>query len=248
MRSSPRALSSLLFIGFALASSSLWGAITITGVTDKTKYADSITFTVAADPNAVTTTATLDGVPVSVGVATAVNTVQYHELRAESRDGGGAIVDSKLVRFIVTASSRAGTEDGIPPHTPFRTVNDAPSAFAGSHLKVIAPAAWPIGLPIPIVAALRSDTDEPVRLNGVVTFQSFPKNRLQIRRGWGSITLPAIDQAGLRALGSEVNGLSSPAAINFEAAPLFTDVSGTIASDTNWAPELTHSCNRHADD
>src|SRR5678815_1129584 len=103
--------------------------ITIGNVVDKTKYDAPRSFTVTADPNASTTTATLDGQPTTVGSAVIVTAVGYHELKAESRTAQGALVDSKLVRFITRDPSRNGTEDGIPPHTPFRVVNDAPSAF-----------------------------------------------------------------------------------------------------------------------
>ena len=42
-------------------------AITVSGVADKTKYDNSVTVTITADPNAATTTATLDGAPFAVG-------------------------------------------------------------------------------------------------------------------------------------------------------------------------------------
>jgi hypothetical protein len=109
-----------------------------------------------------------------VGSANTVTQVRYHELRAESRDAGGTLVDSLLVRFIVRDSDREGSEDGIPPHTPFRSVPDAPSAFVGKTLKVSAPAAWPVGMPVPLVVMLRDGANESVWLNGVVKFGGFP--------------------------------------------------------------------------
>ena len=139
-------------LAFAALSISARGAITITNVVDKTKYDAPRSFTITADPNAATTTATLDGAATAVGSTVNVTAFGYHELKAESRTAGGVLVDSKTVRFIARDPGRLVTEDGIPPHTPFRTVNDAPSAFAGQTLKVIAPAAWPAGLPVPIVA------------------------------------------------------------------------------------------------
>jgi hypothetical protein len=211
------------------------GAITITGVVDKTKYNNTATFLIVADPNAASTTATLDDAPVAVGSSVTVTEIRFHELRAESRDANGALVDSRLVRFIVRDNSgRGGTEDGIPPHTPFKSVPDAPSAFAGGTLKVIAPAAWPVGLPVPLAAVLRDQAGEGLRLNGTVTFAGLPRTRLLLRRGWGSATAAAIAEPGARALGAEVNGLEHNPTILFEAAPSFTDVSGAIASDTTW--------------
>jgi hypothetical protein len=224
------------FIAMALAlACTAPGAITISGVADKTKYNNTVTFTVTADPNAATTTATVDELPVAVGSAVTVTAISYHELRAESRTSGGALVDSRLIRFIVRDNAvRGDTESGIPPHTPFNTVNDAPSAFAGQTLNVIAPAAWPVGLPIPIAAVLRSAGNETVRLNGVVEFAAFPQTTLQMRRGWGSVLAPAASAAGVLNLAAAVNGLADNPAINIEAGPVFTNVSGTIAANTNW--------------
>ena len=208
--------------------------IVISGIADKTKYSTTATFTVTADPGAATTTATLDGVPVAVGSAVVVNGAFYHELKAESRTVANVLVDSKTIRFIVTASGRNGTEDGIPPFTPFKTVNDAPSAFAGKTLKVIAPAVWPTGLPVPIVSLLRGAGNETVRLNGLVNFAGFPGATMQMRRGWGSGLIPARTGAGTVNVNAQVTGLIHNPSITFVTAPVFTNVSGTIAANTNW--------------
>ena len=142
---------------------------------DKQKFSNTVTFTVTADASAATTTATLDGVPVAVGSPVTVTAVSYHELKAESRTAGNVLVDAQTRRFIVHDSTRAGSEDGIPPHTPFMSVPDAPSAFIGKTLKVSAPAAWPVGMPVPVAVLLRDGADENVRLNGVVKFGGFPQ-------------------------------------------------------------------------
>lgn len=208
--------------------------IVISGVADKTKYNTSVTFTVTADPGAATTTATLDGVPVTVGAAVIVNAASYHELKAESRTAANVLVDSKTIRFIVTAAGRNGTEDGIPPFTPFKTVNDAPSAFAGKTLKVIAPAVWPTGLPVPMVTLLRGAGDETVRLNGLVSFAGFPGTTIQMRRGWGSGLAPARTAAGTVNVNARVAGLSHNPSISIVDSPAFTNVSGILAANTNW--------------
>lgn len=202
---------------------------------DKTKYNNTVSFTVNADPLAATTTATLDGTPIAVGSQVTVTDVRYHELRAESRDAGGALVDSKLVRFIVRDNAvRGGSEDGIPPHTPYRIVNDAPSAFAGSTLKIVAPAAWPAGLPVPMAAVLRNGAGEGLRLNGVAKLAGFPANPIQLRRGWGSVLGAARTAAGPVAVGAVLNGVQHSPTIEIEAAPVFIDVSGSLVSDTTW--------------
>lgn len=224
---------SLIFLAGLLALPAARAAIAVSGVVDKTKYSNSVTVTITADPSASTTTATLDGAPFAVGTPVVVNSVRYHELKAESRTAGNVLVDSKTIRFIVHNSARNGSEDGIPSFTPYRMVNDAPSAFAGGTLKIIAPAAWPAGLPVPMAATLRASDNEPLWLNGVVTFDGFPGATLQLRRGWGSVTAPAAT-AGTLQVKAKVAGLTHNPSIVIEQAPVFTDVSGTISSNTTW--------------
>ena len=55
----PRAL---LILATSLAARTAHAAIGISGVTDKTKYNDTVSYTVTADGAAATTSATLDGV------------------------------------------------------------------------------------------------------------------------------------------------------------------------------------------
>src|SRR3954471_887038 len=125
MSLSPRAFARIA--AFALAMSApVHAAITVTGLADETKYNNTVSFSITADPNAATTTASLDGFPVAVGSTITITAISYHELRTESRTAAGALLDSKFIRFIVRDNAvRGDTEDGIPPHTPFRTVNDA---------------------------------------------------------------------------------------------------------------------------
>ena len=218
----------------AAAASSVSAAITISGVTDKTKYDNTVTFTITADPSAATTTATLDGVSVPVGGAVTVTSVRYHELSAISLSAESTVVDSKLIRFIVRDSTRNGSEDGIPQHTPYRTVDDAPTAFSGGTFRVIAPAAWPAGLPVPLAFTLRNAANEPLWLNGKITLGAWPGTVVQMRRGWGSVNAPALSTTGTVDVEASLAGLANHRSITLEAAPVFTNVSGTISSDTTW--------------
>ncbi|MEO7319323.1 MAG: hypothetical protein ABIZ56_10075, partial [Chthoniobacteraceae bacterium] len=237
-------LKKLLVALLSLAAYPGFAAITFSGIADKGKYTDAVTFTVVADSTAnTTTTATLDGVAQPVGVARTISDRMercYHEVAAVSRDNTtNAVVDTKLIRFILRDTERRaggdpGTEDGIPPFTPYKTVNDAPSAFAGQTLKVIAPVAWPANLPIPMAVKLVNGANETVRLGGRVTFSGFPGTTAQMRRGWGSVVAPAKTTAGAISVGGAVAGLSVNPTINIEAAPVFTDVSGVIVADTTW--------------
>ena len=101
-----RSTTLLSILGLSLASLSAQAAITFTGVADKTKYIDTLTFTVVADNTAnTTTTATLDGVSLPVGVARTLNQRfdrSFHQIVATSRDNTtNAVVDTKTVRLRV---------------------------------------------------------------------------------------------------------------------------------------------------
>jgi hypothetical protein len=216
-----------------LAAAPSFAAITVSNITDKAIVDAPRSFTVTADPAAATTTATLNGVPVPVGSAVNVTAIGFQELRAESRDAGGAIVDTEYIRFVTADPTREGSEYGIPPHTPYNSVNDAPSAFAGLTLKVIAPAAWPTGFPLPMAAKLVNGANESVRLNGLVAFGGFPGTTLKMRRGWGSVNVPAQTTPGLVDVNAVLNGLAHNPQVDVQAMT-FTDVSGTIAANTTW--------------
>lgn len=223
----------LVLLSAVVLAPSARAAIGISGLADKTKYTNSVTFTITADPAAAVTTATLNGAPFTVGSSVTVTSVRYHELKVESRDVSNVLVDSRTVRFIVTNSARGGSEDGLPTFTPYRAVNDAPSAFTGATFDVIAPSAWPAGLPIPVATILRTPANDPLRLNGTVTFGGSPSTPVQMRRGWGSAQLPPA-AAGTVQLQGQLAGLADNPSITIEAAPAFTDVSGTISSNTTW--------------
>lgn len=218
----------LLFTAFS------FGAVSVTGIVDKTKYDNTATFFVNPDAAGASTTATLDGAPVAVGANVTVTAVSYHEVKAESRDAGGALLSSQLVRFIIRNTARGGSEDGIPSHTPLKSVNDAPSAFAGGVLKIVAPQAWPAGLPVPVAATLRNGAGEGLRLNGIVYFAGLPHSPMQLRRGWGSVLGTAQANAGVVELGAKLNGLSANRQVTIESGVAYTAVSGTIAGDTTW--------------
>src|SRR3954469_17233285 len=74
--------------------------IIIANIADKTKYDAPRSFTVTADPNAATTTASLDGLSVAVGPPVSVTAFGYHELVAQSRAADSTLLDSIRVRFI----------------------------------------------------------------------------------------------------------------------------------------------------
>ena len=223
----------------ATAALTARAAIGITAPADKT-YAvnNTTTITVTADASAATTTATLNGAAFPIGAATVVNAYGFHELKAESRTAGNVLVDSQTRRFIIVDPARNGSENGIPPHTPYKIVNDAPSAFAGAVLRVHAPAKWPKDLAFPVGLRLEKETTpgvfEGLRLNGIVTAANFPSTRVQMRRGWGSVIVPPVSTAGVTSFDATVNGITTAAPVEIEASTIWTTLSGTISGTQNY--------------
>jgi hypothetical protein len=209
-------------------------AITVDGLQDEARYYDTVTFTVAA-PAGFRTAAALDGQPAEVGVPITENRVQYHELVVEQQPDDGGTTETLDIRFIVRNSQRMSTEDGIPTFTPPPTVADAPSAFAGATLSLVAPAKYPKGLTVPIIAFLRDAADEPVWLNGTVESSRFQAVPLLLHRGWGSVLLPDITEAGAYSYDARLAALAAAAPIHIEDTTTWTLKSGTIGSE-DWSP------------
>jgi hypothetical protein len=224
---------------------STYGAIPVTAPTDKNNaVSTTTTLTVGPDPAAATTAATLDGLPFPLATAMVVNTYGYHELLAESRTAGGVLVDSVQRRFNIVDPTRLNTENGIPPHTPYRIVNDAPSAFAGTTLQVLAPAVWTKDLPIPLAFRLvknvapagQPEVLEGVRLNGLVTASNFPGVAAQLRRGWGSVQATARSTAGTADFNAECNGVATTAPVQIEASTTWLNVPVSVTSTVTYPP------------
>jgi hypothetical protein len=161
MRSSgrPGYLSGLCLLLSALVSAR--AQVPVGGVVDKTVYSDQATFTVTNEAG-YTYDARLDGNVTLVGAPVLVRSVDYHELRVFRTNSSTAAVTNVLLRFIVAASVRNGSENGLPPWTPHPMIPSAPEEFSGAHLRLMAPQAFPAGYAIPVVARVEDDEDHAV--------------------------------------------------------------------------------------
>lgn len=221
------------FLSLLLLTGSSDATIVVNGVTDRSYYNDQATFTVITEAG-YTTAATLNGTPVTVGGTVTVTGAQYYELFVTKTPTGGGVPETRQVQFIIRASERGSSESGLPAWVPYRLVNDAPSAFAGGVLNIVAPAQWPKGMPIPVAALLHDSLGEGLRLNGVVRTTSFPTAPIQLRRGFGAVLLPSVETAGAINLDAAVNGLSKTVPVTIENSTTWTNVSGSLASSTTW--------------
>src|SRR4026209_118049 len=110
----------------------------ITGVAERTSYTDQATFTVATNVGYVYS-ATLNGVPVPMGVSQTIRRMDYYDLLAQRTPSGGGVTERQLVRLIVLSSSRGSPERGLIAWTPYPPIASAAAEFAGGGLNLVTP-------------------------------------------------------------------------------------------------------------
>jgi hypothetical protein len=215
------------------AASSGLAAITVEGVTDQEVYADRVTFTVRAEAG-YTYAAELNGKPVAIDVAVEVNEPDYYELsvRRHKQSSGGE--ETQFIRFIVRDSKRGDSEWGLPPWTPYPMIDSAASEFAGARLIVVAPAEYPTGLDIPVIARVEDQSGNRLGVNGKIVAAGFAKYPLQLLRGVGSVFLPAQADPNVLSYAAGIHSLAAPKGIVIEGVTNWRTVSADIASSTDW--------------
>lgn len=225
-------LSRWFSLGLVLAGApALRAQIDIGGVADKTVYSDQVTFTIT-NVAGFSFDARLDGSPVVVGAPVLVNRVDYHELAVLRTNIASSVVTNRLIRFIVAASERNGSENGLPPWTPYPMIPSAPAEFAGAHLRLVAPQDFPAGLPVPVVAWVENDAGHAVRVTGALTAPG--QNAIRVLRGVGSGFLAADNPPGGLNYAPTVGGLTTNKTINLETNTAWTPVSGTLSGAVTW--------------
>jgi hypothetical protein len=229
-----------VLIVFIAASLSAWTAsaqITIDGVADKANYNDSVTYRVQTQAG-FTDAAFLNGLPVPVGSFNTITRPDYYELFVHRTNDVSSAVTTRLVRFLVNASERLGTEWGLPPQTPFPLIQSSPAEFTGGSLRIMTPQDFPAGYEIPVVAWVMDADGHPLRANGQLSAPGHPA--IQLRRGIGSGFLAATNPAGQLSYPAGVGGLVTNKTINIEGSTTWTTVSG-ILGNTIWpAGSRTH--------
>jgi hypothetical protein len=210
------------------------GQINISNLTDRATYTDQRTFQIVPQAGH-TYSAALDGSPVPVGQAIRVDHADYHELAVTATPAGGGAPVAALVRFIVRASERGDTEDGLTTWTPYPVIDSAAAELAGTHLEIIVPVAFPTGLEIPVVAWIKSAQGHVVRGNGWLAASGHPS--IRVRRGLGSGFLAATHPAGALNYTAQLAGLSVSKSILVEGNTTWTPVSGTISGNTTWGED-----------
>jgi hypothetical protein len=206
----------------------------INGVADRSIYTSAVTLRVPSTAGH-TYGVLLDGAAIPTDVDVTVNQADYHELSATRTEAGTGTVTNRLVRFIVRASDRGTTEDGLPPWVPYPMIPSSAGELAGARLDLIVPPLYPAGLEIPVVAWVRNAQGGVVRANGPLTSASHPP--IPLRRGVGSGFLGATNPAGVLNYTAGLASLQTNRTIVIEASTTWTSVAGTLGGDTVWGDD-----------
>ena len=217
---------------FALTGSGL-AQISIDGISDKGVYADKVSFTIRPE-RGYDYTAELNGNPIGIGVSIEVDEPEYYELYVYRRERFSGVEESELVRFIVRAAERRNSESGLPRWSPLPPINSAAAEFDGAKLKIIAPAEYPMGLEIPVVARVEDDSGNRLDINSDISAMDFEDYPLQLLRGVGSVFLPAAAEPDIISYVAEIQSLQAPRQITIEAATEWQTVSGDITASADW--------------
>jgi len=175
----------------------------------------------------------LDGRAVPTEVTNWVTTPDYHELYVSRTNLSTGEVTNRLIRFIVQ-SERGNPEKGLIRWTPYPPIPSTAAELAKARMRIVAPAVYPMGLPLPVVVWIEDEQGRARRVNGWVTAPEFPGHRIQILRGVGSGYLPAATQAGNLSYTATLPGLETNRQIVIENSTSWTVRSGVLASSEVW--------------
>ena len=217
---------------FVLAGSGL-AQISIEGISDKGVYNDKVFFTIRTE-RGYDYTAELNGNPIETGVSVEVNEPEYYELYVYRSERFSGMGQSELVRFIVRAAERGNSESGLPRWSPLPPINSAGAEFAGAKLKIIAPAEYPMGLEIPVVARVEDDSGNSLGINSDISAIGFEDHPLQLLRGVGHVFLPAAAEPNIISYVAEIQSLQTTRQITIEASTAWQTVSGDITASADW--------------
>jgi len=216
-----------------LLGTSASAKITIDGVADEKVYANRVSFTVRTEAG-FDYSAELNGEPVATGVPVLVDEPDYYQLSVRQRDLPAGTEETSLIQFIVRATDRGNSEWGLPPWTPYPTIASAAAEFTDAQLEIVAPAEYPPGLDIPVVARVEDELGNRVGVNGTITAAGFEGYPLRLLRGVGSVFLPAAAEPTVIPYAAEIHALGTTRQIVVEESTNWQTVSADITTETDW--------------
>ncbi len=226
-----------VFLSVAAVSAAI-GSIPVEGIENRGIYGDPVRFRVPIEPG-YTYDCRLDGQPIAAGDWIEVGDYNYHELRVRRTRLADGEIAEQLLAFIVYFKWRGAAEVGLPIWTPPPVIPSSPEELSGSELRLVAPAVFPAGYDLPVIALLEHDDGRAARLNGEVQITAPARQTLVLRRGFGSAQLAAAALAGNRApatltLSAQLHSLSRQKSIELESATEWIDLEGTVEGDAVW--------------
>lgn len=205
--------------------------IPVDGVADKQTYTDRATFSVPVEAG-FRYSITLNDQPLAPGQTVQLNQPDFYLLWVLRSPIAGGETNSRLVRFLVVAGERMGTEWGLPPHVPGPIIPSASTEFGQANLRLLMPSRLPLGLDLPVVAWVEDAEGHARRVNGLLAADGFPS--MWVRRGVGSAVHTIDGPARSLAFRAQIGGLSSTRQLELEEVPQWTQARGVLASQTEW--------------
>ncbi len=224
----PRTLLGLLLC----CTVSAQAAIQIQGVQDEGIYADQVSFTVSSQADA-TTTATLNGQAIAIDQEIDVTVPEYYELFVQQQPLAGGDLETQRVRFIVRASERGSTENGLPLWTPYVNIPSAPAEFIDGQLTCLLPQTYPTGLELPLAVRITDDQGRRMPVNGTVEVNGLDESEVTLFRGVGSVFLPA----DTHTVSLEVAGLIATHEVTLEEDTQWQTLSSDIVSNIDFGEQ-----------
>ena len=205
--------------------------LTVTGVSDRSNVSTPVTVNVPAEAG-YTYAIYLNATNVASGGSYTIRDPDFYLLQVFRTNTTTLDVTNRLFRFIIRNSARGDTEDGLPTHTPLLAIPSSSNEFAGGRLRIIAPAAFPTGYEIPVVAWAVNGDDRALRANGRLESPGHPS--ILLRRGVGSGFLSANHPAGALDYAATLKGIQTNKTIHLQGGTVWTPVSGTLSGSTVW--------------
>lgn len=204
--------------------------VLISGLTQKGVYTDGVTFTVQP-ASGFDCVALLNGVPVGLGSPKKLDLVDYHELALWATNRASQAVTNFVVRFVVLSGERKGTEKGLPAWTPLPPIPSSSDEMEHAQLRVLLPASYPPGMPVPVVVWVEKEDGSAVRVNG--SLESLAHEPIRVLRGVGSGFLVATNLPGPLAYTAQLRQLQTAKRVEVEDMP-WVAVPAGVLSGTNW--------------
>jgi len=236
----------------------------VEGVTDEKVYANHVSFVVHSEEG-FEVSGELNGDAIATDVPVEVDRPDYYELSVIRRELSTGTEESELIQFIVRDSARGNSEWGLPPWTPYPSIDSAAAEFAGARLKIVAPAQYPMGLDIPVIARVEDESGKRLGVNGAIiaTYrmgnllpmpiepndkQTAWAGNLPILRGVGSVFLPPASEPGVISYTAAIHSLENTTQVEIEASTTWQTIDEDIVASTDWGQNARIHISGVADD